>query len=160
MCSMSRRKLFFFRIQFNSVRANTVICQFLNLLFFFFLSLRQQSVLTSSFSFSFSCNYFEKLNLNFNSLSFLLVPATWIDVCRTNGNLLAIGCNDRSIKIFDKRCYSSVRTFDRIHSGNFWVFVDHIFILTEFVEKYKIGLIVYDGTRMVTCWHLPVLKEQ
>lgn len=41
----------------------------------------------------------------------------WMDVCQSNGNLLAIGGDDCNIKIFDKRESRIVKTFDGIHSG-------------------------------------------
>ncbi len=41
----------------------------------------------------------------------------WIDVCQSNGNLLASGGTDRIIKIFDKRESKIVKTFEDIHSG-------------------------------------------
>jgi WD40 repeat protein len=41
----------------------------------------------------------------------------WIDVCQSNGNLLASGGDDKAIKIFDKRESKIVKTFQGIHSG-------------------------------------------
>ncbi len=41
----------------------------------------------------------------------------WIDVCQSNGNLLASGGVDRAIKIFDKRESKIVKTFDSVHLG-------------------------------------------
>ena len=41
----------------------------------------------------------------------------WIDICETNGNLLASGGRDATIKIFDKRRAKIVKTFGDIHAG-------------------------------------------
>ncbi len=40
-----------------------------------------------------------------------------IDVCQSNGNLLASGGHDKHIKIFDKREPKIVKTFEGDHSG-------------------------------------------
>ncbi len=40
----------------------------------------------------------------------------WIDVCQSNGNLLASGGQDKAIKIFDKREPKIVKTFEAVHS--------------------------------------------
>ena len=42
----------------------------------------------------------------------------WIDVCQSDGNLLASGGYDLNVKIFDKRESKIVQTFDDIHDGN------------------------------------------
>ena len=47
----------------------------------------------------------------------LLVTTYWIDVCQSNGNLLASGGEDHNVKVFDKREVKIVRTFDDIHYG-------------------------------------------
>ncbi len=41
----------------------------------------------------------------------------WIDVCQSNGNLLASGGQDGIIKIFDKRESKIVKTFEGVHSS-------------------------------------------
>lgn len=41
----------------------------------------------------------------------------WIDVCPRNGNLVATGSNDGSIKIFDRREFNIVKTLNSIHSS-------------------------------------------
>ena len=41
----------------------------------------------------------------------------WIDVCQSDGNLLASGGGDENIKIYDRRESKIVRIFDDIHSG-------------------------------------------
>ncbi len=41
----------------------------------------------------------------------------WIDVCQSNGNLLASGGQDSIIKIFDKRGSKIVKTFQGVHSS-------------------------------------------
>ena len=46
---------------------------------------------------------------------FLVGNTHWIDVCPNNGNLLAAGGSDMSLKIFDKRESKIVKTFDGIH---------------------------------------------
>ncbi len=48
----------------------------------------------------------------------LVVDTTyWIDVCQSNGNLLASGGDDKVIKIFDKRESKVVKTFEGMHSS-------------------------------------------
>ncbi len=47
----------------------------------------------------------------------LIAWTNWIDVCQSNGNLLASGGGDKVIKIFDKRESKIVKTFEGIHSG-------------------------------------------
>lgn len=41
----------------------------------------------------------------------------WIDICPSNGNMLATGGMDKDIKIFDQREAKIVKTFQGIHSG-------------------------------------------
>ncbi len=41
----------------------------------------------------------------------------WIDVCQSNGNLLASGGTDGTIKIFDKRGSKIIKSFEGVHSG-------------------------------------------
>ena len=41
-----------------------------------------------------------------------------IDVCQSDGNLLALGGASGDIKIFDKRELKIVQTFPNIHKGN------------------------------------------
>ena len=43
--------------------------------------------------------------------------ALWIDVCQSNGNLLAAGGNGSGYRIFDKRASKIVKTFEGIHSS-------------------------------------------
>ncbi len=50
-------------------------------------------------------------------MSLELDRTNWIDICQSNGNLLASGGQDKAIKIFDKRESKIVETFDDIHSG-------------------------------------------
>ncbi len=50
-------------------------------------------------------------------MNFVLVMVSWIDVCQSNGNLLASGGTDKIIKIFDKRKSKIVKTFKGIHSS-------------------------------------------
>lgn len=50
--------------------------------------------------------------------SFLLGFTLWIDVCPSNGNLVASVGQDKKAKIFDKRESRVVQTFDGIHTGN------------------------------------------
>ena len=47
---------------------------------------------------------------------------SWIDVCQSNGNILAAGGSDRNVKIFDKRESSIVQTVDDIHTSNIVLF--------------------------------------
>ena len=50
---------------------------------------------------------------------FLIGEGTrWIDVCQSNGNLLASGGGNMAVKIFDKREAKIVQTFDGIHKGS------------------------------------------
>ena len=46
----------------------------------------------------------------------------WIDVCQSNGHLLAAGGWGRHVKIFDKRESKIVQTFDLIHKGKIYIF--------------------------------------
>jgi len=41
----------------------------------------------------------------------------WIDVCQSNGNLLASDGSDGIIKIFDKQESKIVKAFERVHSS-------------------------------------------
>lgn len=40
-----------------------------------------------------------------------IIALYWIDVCPTNENLLALACDDKSIKFFDKREMKIMRSF-------------------------------------------------
>ena len=42
----------------------------------------------------------------------------WVDVCQSDGNMLASGGTDGQVKIFDKRESKIVQTFDGIHTSN------------------------------------------
>ena len=48
----------------------------------------------------------------------------WIDVCQSDGNMLATGGKDENVKIFDKREYKIVQTFDGIHPGNIFCLIN------------------------------------
>ncbi len=50
-------------------------------------------------------------------MSLIIDCTMWIDVCQSNGNLLASGGDGNAIKIFDKRKSDIVKTFENIHSG-------------------------------------------
>ena len=55
----------------------------------------------------------------FSLMNFCVLDDTmWIDVCHSNGNLLASGGSDDKVKIFDKRESKIVQTFDNIHKSN------------------------------------------
>ena len=41
----------------------------------------------------------------------------WIDICPSDGNLLATGGFEMNVKIFDKRESKIVKSFDGIHSS-------------------------------------------
>ena len=60
----------------------------------------------------------------------------WIDVCQSNGNLLAAGGENNNIKIFDKRLSKIVQTFYGIHKGyNFLfnkLFSDFLLLLSRY----------------------------
>ena len=58
-----------------------------------------------------------------------------IDVCPSNGNLLASSGEDNNIKIFDKRNSKIIRTFDDIHSGNLL----HLFDLNV-ISSFEVSL--------------------
>ncbi len=59
------------------------------------------------------------LNIIFESKliknEFIIDFAYWIDVCQSNGNLLASGGGDGITKIFDKRESKIVKTFEDVH---------------------------------------------
>ena len=42
----------------------------------------------------------------------------WIDICQSDGNMLAAGGWSRNVKIFDKRVSKIVQTFQDIHKSN------------------------------------------
>ena len=55
--------------------------------------------------------------------SFLIDLATyWIDVCQSNGNLLAASGSDENVKIVDKRESKIVQTFAGNHKSNVFLF--------------------------------------
>ena len=61
---------------------------------------------------------FNQIQINLDTTLKSLIDFTyWIDVCQSDGNLLASGGEDRNIKICDKRESKIVRTFDKIHGG-------------------------------------------
>lgn len=41
----------------------------------------------------------------------------WIDACPSNGNLIASGGEDKSIKLYDKRSSRIVKIFNELHEG-------------------------------------------
>lgn len=45
------------------------------------------------------------------------VSTYWIDVCPSNGNLLASCGQEKKVKVFDKRESGIVKTFDEVHSS-------------------------------------------
>ena len=49
---------------------------------------------------------------------YLIELTTWIDVCQSDGNMLATGGDEKKVNIFDKREAKIVQTFDDIHEGN------------------------------------------
>ena len=57
------------------------------------------------------------LNLCYAYLLFYEDYTIWIDICPSNGNMLATGGMDKDIKIFDQREAKIVKTFEGIHSG-------------------------------------------
>ena len=66
-------------------------------------------------AFNFPASYLQLLL----SLIFLhhLVYTFWIDVCQSNGNLLASGGYDGNVEIVDKREAKIVQTFKGIHNS-------------------------------------------
>ena len=46
----------------------------------------------------------------------LIDLAVWIDVCKSDGNLLASCGSDDSIKIFDRRESRIIKAFEGIHT--------------------------------------------
>ena len=54
-------------------------------------------------------------------MCFFVEYTCWIDVCQSNGNLLASGGDDMNVKIFGKRESKIVRTLDGIHTGNIFI---------------------------------------
>ncbi len=54
-------------------------------------------------------------------MNFLTGWTFWIDVCQSNGNLLASGGGDKVIKIFDKRESKIVQTFEGVHSSKNYI---------------------------------------
>lgn len=47
----------------------------------------------------------------------------WIDVCQSNGNLLASGGWDADVRIIDKRASKIVKTFEGLNYGKFLIFL-------------------------------------
>lgn len=41
----------------------------------------------------------------------------WIDVCPTNGNLIATGGSDKQVKIYDHREINVIKKIEGIHTG-------------------------------------------
>ena len=51
------------------------------------------------------------------NLYFPFLETYWIDVCPNDGNLLASGGIERSLKIFDKRESKITKNFEGVHDG-------------------------------------------
>ena len=54
-----------------------------------------------------------------------------IDVCQSNGNLLASVGMDKNVKIFDKRESKIVQTFDAIHKGIIICLINYYNVLID-----------------------------
>ena len=61
----------------------------------------------------------------------LIDHTLWIDVCPSNGNLLASAGYDKNVKIFDKRGSQIVRTFNRIHTGIHFDLFNKLFLTSN-----------------------------
>ena len=68
------------------------------------------------------------LLLSFNVYFWAVSATSWIDVCQSNGNLVASGGNDQLVKIFDKRESKIVRTFGGIHESNIFYLFNRSFL--------------------------------
>ena len=65
--------------------------------------------------------------------SYLLDDTFWIDVCQSNGNLLAASGKDEKVKIFDKRESKIVQTFDGIHICNIFCLINLSWLLIAII---------------------------
>ena len=78
------------------------------------------------------------------SVSYFLLMvdcARWIDVCQSNGNLLASGGEDCGVHIFDKRESRVVQIFPKSHTSEFFHFfeerIPHVYITVYRLDKLR-----------------------
>ena len=94
-------------------------------------------------------------NFLFIWYSYLLDDTFWIDVCPSDGNLVAaggLGGIDETISIFDRRELGTAQTFDEIHTRNILDLFNKWFLTSTsyFIEKVKCVRWSPSGDMLVT----------
>ena len=83
----------------------------------------------------------------------------WIDVCQSNGNLLASGGCDRTIKIFDKRKSMFVQTFDSIRTQGIFFNLFNKLLLFQLVGSINCVRWSPSGDMLASASAAPVLWD-
>lgn len=89
-------------------------------------------------SLSFSILFRSFLCLLYFTFYFFVAGRTlWVDVCQNNGNFLAAGGTDGTVKIFDKRGPDIIKTLEGCHSSNFLYLFNNLITITIFLGEIR-----------------------